>query len=68
MALIRVTSCKMENDKEQHDVVLNTAHIVMVYPDAQQPSSRAWVQLTTGKPVSICMPFEDVWNLIQRET
>jgi hypothetical protein len=68
MALIRVTSCKTEDDKLQHDVILNTAHVVLVYPDSQKPSERAWVQLVSGKPVLICMPFEDVWQLIQRET
>ena len=68
MALIRVTSCKMEDNKTQHDMILNTAHVVVVYPDTQRPSERAWVQLVTGKPVLVCMPFEDVWQLIQRET
>jgi hypothetical protein len=68
MALIRVTSCKTEDDHQQHDVILNTAHVVMVYPDTQKPTERAWVQLVTGKPVLICMPFEDLWQLIQRET
>ncbi len=68
MALIRVTSCKMEDDKTQHDVILNTVHIVLVYPDAKQPSRGAWVQLITGEPILICMSFEEVWMLIQRET
>lgn len=68
MALIRVTSCKMEDDVQQHDVILNTAHVVLVYPDPQKPGGRAWVQLVTGKPILICMPFDDVWQLIQRET
>jgi len=68
MALIRVTSCKMEDDKTQHDVILNTAHVVLVYPDTQKPNRGAWVQLVTGEPLLICMTFEEVWMLIQRET
>ena len=68
MALIRVTSCKMGDDKVQHDMILNTAHIVFVSPDTHKPSRGAWVQLVTGEPVLICMTFEEVWTLIQRET
>ena len=58
----------MEDDKTQHDVILNTAHVVLVYPDTHKPSRGAWVQLITGEPILICMSFDDVWQLIQRET
>jgi hypothetical protein len=58
----------MEDDKVQHDVILNTAHIVLIYPDTQKPKAAAWVQLVSGGPILICMPFEEVWMLIQRET
>ncbi|HEX7860759.1 MAG TPA: hypothetical protein VF773_10560 [Verrucomicrobiae bacterium] len=68
MALIRVTSCRMEDDKHEHDVIINTAHVVMVYPDAKKPARGAWVQLTTGEPLLVCMSFDEVWMLIQRET
>jgi hypothetical protein len=68
MALIRVTSCKMEDDKHQHEIILNTAHIVFAYPDNHKPSRGAWVQLVTGEPILVCMTFEEVWMLIQRET
>ncbi len=68
MALIRVTSCKMEDDKQQHDMILNTAHIVFVSPDTHKPCRGAWVQLITGEPVLVCMTFDEVWQLIQRET
>ena len=68
MALIRVTSCKTEDDKMQHDMILNTAHIVMAYPDTKKPSRGTWVQLVTGEPILICMSFDEVWMLIQRET
>ena len=68
MALIRVTSCKVEDNSLQQDVIMNTAHIVLVYADIQKPSSGVWVQLVTGEPVLVCMSFEDMWTLIQRET
>jgi hypothetical protein len=68
MALIRVTSCKMEDEKQQQDMILNTAHIVLVYPDSHKPPRGAWVQLVTGEPVLVCMTFDEVWMLIQRET
>lgn len=67
MALIRVTSCKVEDNTTQ-DVILNTQHIVMVYGDTHRPNRGSWVQLVTGEPVLICMTFEDLWTLIQRET
>lgn len=58
----------MEDDKHEHDVIINTAHVVMVYPDAKKPARGAWVQLTTGEPLLVCMSFDEVWMLIQRET
>jgi hypothetical protein len=67
MALIRVTSCKVEDNTDQ-DVILNTAHIVMVAADSHKPSRGAWVQLVTGEPVLVCLTFEEMWTLIQRET
>lgn len=68
MALIRVTSCKVEDNNQAQDVILNTAHIVLVYPDTHKPSRGAWVQLVTGEPLLVCMSFDEVWTLIQRET
>jgi hypothetical protein len=67
MALIRITSCEIEDNTEQ-DVILNTAHIVMISGDTQKPSRGSWVQLVTGEPVLVCLSFEDIWTLIQRET
>ena len=67
MALIRITSCKVE-DNTHHDVILNTAHIVMVSADTHRPSRGAWVQLVTGEPVLVCLTFDELWTLIQRET
>jgi len=68
MALIRITSCKLEETEKQHDIILNTAHIVMVYPDTHKPNRGCWVQLVTGEPVMVCMTFDETWMLIQRET
>src|SRR5687768_14646227 len=65
MALIRVTNCKVEDSTSQ-DLILNTAHIVMVSPDQQKRGS--WVQLVTGEPVLVCLTFDEMWTLIQRET
>lgn len=67
MALIRVTSCRVEDNTHQ-DVILNTAHIVVVSPDSHRPSRGAWVQLVTGEPLLVCLSFEEMWTLIQRET
>ena len=67
MALIRVTSCKVEDDSS-NDVILNTAHIVLVSPDTHKPCRGCWVQLVTGEPVLVCLTFEEMWTLIQRET
>ena len=67
MALIRVSSCKVE-DNTTHDLILNTAHIVTVAPDTHRPSRGSWVQLVTGEPVLVCLTFEEMWTLIQRET
>jgi hypothetical protein len=68
MALIRVTNCRVEDNNKQHDVILNTAHIVMVYPDNHKPARGVWVQLVTGEPVLVCLSFDEIWMLIQRET
>lgn len=68
MALIRVTSCKVEDNTSQTDVIVNTAHIVLVYPDNHKPSRGVWVQLVTGEPVLVCLTFDEMWMLIQRET
>ena len=68
MALIRVTSCKVEDNSAQQDVILNTAHIVMAYADNHKPSRGVWVQLVGGEPVLVCLTFEEMWMLIQRET
>jgi len=67
MALIRVTSCKVE-DNLHHDVILNTAHIVVITHDTHKPNRGCWVQLVTGEPVLVCLSFDDMWTLIQRET
>jgi hypothetical protein len=67
MALIRVTSCKVE-DNTQHEIILNTAHIVTVSSDSHKPARGSWVQLVTGEPVLVCLSFEEMWTLIQRET
>ena len=67
MALIRVTSCKVEDNTHQ-DVILNTAHIVLVAADTQKPTRGSWVQLVTGEPILVCLSFDDMWTLIQRET
>lgn len=68
MALIRVTRCLANDPQRQDEAILNTAQIVMVYPDDQRPPRGTWVQLVTGEPVLVCMPFEDLWTFIQRET
>ena len=68
MALIRVTSCKVEDNTAQQDMILNTAHIALVYPDNHKPARGVWVQLVTGEPVLVCLTFEEMWMLIQRET
>lgn len=68
MALLRVTSCKVEDDAQQQDVILNTAHIVLVYPDSRKPARGVWVQLVTGEPILVCLTFDEMWTLIQRET
>ena len=68
MALIRVTSCKVEDHTHTQDVILNTAHMVLVYRDNHEPSRGSWVQLVTGEPLLICLTFDEIWMLIQRET
>lgn len=68
MALIRVTSCKVEDNNHTQDVIVNTAHIVLVYSDTHKPSRGSWVQLVTGEPLLVCLTFDEMWQLIQRET
>jgi sulfatase maturation enzyme AslB (radical SAM superfamily) len=68
MALIRVTSCKGEDTSSQQDVILNTAHVVMVHADEHKPPRGVWVQFVGGEPVLVCLTFEEMWALIQRET
>jgi hypothetical protein len=68
MALIRVTSCEVEDNVRQQEVIINTAHVVMVYPDNHKPARGVWVRLVTGEPILVCMSFDDLWTLIQRET
>jgi hypothetical protein len=67
MALIRVTSCKVEDNMHQ-DMILNTAHVVTVAPDNHKPCRGSWVQLVTGEPVLVCLSFDEMWTLIQRAT
>jgi hypothetical protein len=49
-------------------VILNTAHIVLISPDNHKPSRGSWVQLVTGEPLLVCLTFDEIWMLIQRET
>ena len=65
MALLRV--CRsLEGQTEE--IILNTAHIAYVFPDRNNPSRGAFVQMVSGQPLLIRMSFDEMWELIQRET
>jgi hypothetical protein len=54
----------MEGQNEE--IILNTAHIVLVYPDRNNRGS--FVQMVSGQPILLKMTFDETWQLIQRET
>ncbi|HYE33729.1 MAG TPA: hypothetical protein VEH27_20075 [Methylomirabilota bacterium] len=65
MALLRVTR-SLEGQNEE--IILNTAHIVVAFPDRNNPARGSFVQMVTGTPILVKMTFDELWQLIQRET
>ncbi len=69
MALIRVTRCyDRANPIREEDLIVNTAHISLIYPDSHNPPRGVCVQMLNGEPLLVKMTFDDIWTLIQRET
>lgn len=70
MALIRVSGYHdlAAHPPREEDLILNTAHVIVAYPDSQKPARGTLVLTVHGDKILVNMPFEDFWLLIQRET
>lgn len=70
MALIRVSGYHdiAAQPEREEELILNTAHIMLAYPDSKNPSRGVLVQMVHGDHVLVNMTFEEFWMLIQRET
>ena len=70
MALIRVTGSHniAAHPEREEEIILNTAHVMLAYPDAKTPSRGTMVHMAHGDHVMVNMTFEDFWTLVQRET
>ncbi|MBM3822057.1 MAG: hypothetical protein FJ404_04045 [Verrucomicrobia bacterium] len=70
MALLRVSGFHniAAQPQREEELILNTAHIMLAYPDIQSPSRGTLVQLVHGDQILIAMKFDEFWTLVQRET
>jgi len=69
MALLRVSgSIDGQAGHGEVDLILNTQHVALAWPDSQAPATATLIHLVNGMQVRIQLPFEDAWTLIQRET
>jgi hypothetical protein len=68
MAMIHVHGFPDDQSAKEIEVVLNTQHLVMAYPDPMKPDASVVVQLSNGNLIRVGLPIGDLWQLIQRET
>lgn len=70
MALLRVSGYHdiAAQPQREEELILNTAHIMLAYPDTQSPARGTLVQLVHGDRVLVALTFEEFWMLVQRET
>ena len=70
MALIRVPSSLSLTGKtdEEVEIIVNTFSIAFITPDLSSRSTTAIIHLVGGQTISVTMPFDHLWQLIQRET
>jgi len=69
MALIRVTGKPQVSGENlsPRDIILNTTHVIYITPD-HGTTQKCVVHMQGEDVLLIDMPFDDMWQLIQRET